>query len=193
MDDSTTRRVAGYELGDELGRGGMGVVFSARHATLDRPAVLKRLRRELVDEPEIVERFLNEACTAASVHHPNVAAVYDCFRREATSIRSGAGPVLVDAHTYRYKGHSMSDPQKYRSQDEIDQYEQQDPIDRLANHLMETNQATQEQIDELDRRAKAVALDAVEYANDAPPTPLEQLYTDVYAHPYGPYPQAEPS
>ncbi len=83
MEESATRRVAGYELGDELGRGGMGIVFAARHATLGRPAVLKRLRRELVDEPEIVERFLNEASTAAALHHPNVAAVYDCFRHRS--------------------------------------------------------------------------------------------------------------
>ena len=121
----------------------------------------------------------------------DVLAVYDCFRREATSIRSGAGPVLVDAHTYRYKGHSMSDPQKYRSPDEVEQYEQQDPIDRLADPLMETDQATQQQIDELHRRAKATALDAIEYAAEAPPAPLEQLYTDVYAQPYGRYQQAE--
>ncbi len=83
MQDATGKRIAGYEIGDELGRGGMGVVNAARQTNLDRPVVLKRLRRELADDPGVVERFLNEARTAASVHHPNVATVYDCFRHRS--------------------------------------------------------------------------------------------------------------
>jgi serine/threonine protein kinase len=83
MQDAAGKRVAGYEVGAELGRGGMGVVVAARQSNLDRPVVLKRLRRELADDPGIVERFLNEARTAATVHHPNVATVYDCFRHRS--------------------------------------------------------------------------------------------------------------
>lgn len=64
----------------EVGRGGMGIVLLARQTSLDRPAVLKKLRRDLADHPHLGERFEREARAAAAVHHQNVVAVYDCFR-----------------------------------------------------------------------------------------------------------------
>jgi len=72
------RKVAGYELEGDLAEGGMGVVRLARQPELDRRVVLKTLRRDLAD-PAAEERFLREAQAAASLHHPNVVGVYDCF------------------------------------------------------------------------------------------------------------------
>jgi serine/threonine protein kinase len=71
--------LGGYVVEDEVGEGGMGSLKLGQHKLLERPAVLKRMRRELAATPEGVERFRREARAAASIHHPNVVAVYDCF------------------------------------------------------------------------------------------------------------------
>ena len=113
--------------------------------------------------------------------------VHDQFKEEAARTRSGKGPCLINAATYRYKGHSMSDPQKYRKKQEVAEYQDRDPIQRLAKHLIKNHTATKEQIDELDTRAKQAALEAVHFANESPDTPLEELYTNVYADPFPPY------
>ncbi len=73
------RRVGSFEVLDEIGHGGMGIVYLARQPALDRPVVLKKIRRDLLDEPYMLERFQREARAAAAVHHQNVVAVYDCF------------------------------------------------------------------------------------------------------------------
>lgn len=73
------KSIGSYEVEREIGRGGMGVVFLARQPALDRSVVLKTLRRECADEPALVARFEREAQAAASVHHQNIVAVYECF------------------------------------------------------------------------------------------------------------------
>jgi serine/threonine protein kinase len=73
------KTLGNYTVESELGRGGMGVVMLARQQSLDRPAVLKKIRRDLCELPELVERFRREARAAAAIHHQNVVAVYDCF------------------------------------------------------------------------------------------------------------------
>ncbi len=72
-------KIGGFVVERELGQGGMGIVLLGRQLSLDRPAVLKKLRRDLAASPEISERFEREARTAAALHHPNVVAVYDRF------------------------------------------------------------------------------------------------------------------
>ena len=74
------RRLGGFTVERELGRGGMGVVVLARQQSLDRPAVLKRIHSELASHPELEARFEREAITAAKLHHPNVVSVYDRFQ-----------------------------------------------------------------------------------------------------------------
>jgi pyruvate dehydrogenase E1 component alpha subunit len=122
----------------------------------------------------------------------DVLATYDCFKPLADEMRQRPEPVFVNVKTYRYKGHSMSDPQKYRTKEEVAFKQEADPINRLVNELVERKVATQEQVDELDRQVKQQARDAVTYANDSPDTPIEELYTDVYANPYGPFVLGEP-
>ncbi|MCG8591016.1 MAG: serine/threonine protein kinase [Proteobacteria bacterium] len=79
MSDARGKTLGNFTVEDEIGRGGMGVVYLARQRQLERPAVLKKLRRDLGSDTEFVQRFEREAQAAAAVHHQNVVAVYDCF------------------------------------------------------------------------------------------------------------------
>lgn len=78
-DKQTTKTIGHVEIERELGRGGMGVVRLGRQPGLDRPVVVKTLRRSLSEDPSLDERFIREASSAAAVHHQNVVCVYDCF------------------------------------------------------------------------------------------------------------------
>ncbi len=103
------------------------------------------------------------------------------------------GPAYVNVKTYRYQGHSMSDPQKYRTKDEVGEKQEVDCINRLVNYLIEHQLATQEQIDELDNKAKQVAKDAVHFAEESPELGMDELYTDVYVNVFGPYKKGAPN
>jgi pyruvate dehydrogenase E1 component alpha subunit len=129
---------------------------------------------------------------AAACDGMDVLAVYDCFRPLVQKVRSGGGPVFVDVQTYRYMGHSMSDPQKYRSKQELSAKQEADPIALFSSRLIEADVASQQQVDELDDQAKQTARDAIKYASHAPDPPAEELYTDVYAQPYGPFRRGQP-
>ncbi len=95
-------------------------------------------------------------------------------------IRAGNGPVLLEMKTYRYRGHSMSDPAKYRSKEEVQEYrEHHDPITTLKNWIAYQNFATEEELEELDKNAKTVAANAADFARNAPEPDAAELYTDV--------------
>jgi serine/threonine-protein kinase len=79
MDKANEKTIGSFVVERELGEGGMGIVFLGRHKALDRPVVLKKLRRDMASNPELVERFHREARAAARIHHQNVVTVYDCF------------------------------------------------------------------------------------------------------------------
>ncbi len=119
--------------------------------------------------------------------------VYDCIKAEADKARAGEGPCFVNVETYRYKGHSMSDPQKYRTREEVDEYEEHDCIERLKKRLLGLGRITQEQIDAMDKQAKEAAKAAVQFAEESPDLPAEELFTDIYANPYGPFKKGEPA
>ncbi|TVR59622.1 MAG: pyruvate dehydrogenase (acetyl-transferring) E1 component subunit alpha [Gemmatimonadales bacterium] len=99
-------------------------------------------------------------------------------------VREGAGPQYVEARTYRFKGHSMSDPVSgtYRSKEEVkERTKEQDPITLLRNRLLEAELLTQDELEEMDERVRAQVDEAADFADDAPFPPEEDLYRDVYA------------
>ncbi len=104
MADPAGRILGSFVVEREIGRGGMGVVWLARQTSLDRPAVLKKLRRDLSGAPEIHERFEREARAAAAVHHENVVAVYDCFRHRGDAYIAQEYVAGVDLHTAMSRG-----------------------------------------------------------------------------------------
>lgn len=100
--------------------------------------------------------------------------------RAAKRGRKGEGPTLLNIETYRYKGHSMSDPQKYRTKDEVHEYQEKDPITHVKNVLLDNKWMTADEIKALEKEIKVKVEEAVKFAEESPlPEPYE-LYEDVY-------------
>jgi pyruvate dehydrogenase E1 component alpha subunit len=114
----------------------------------------------------------------------DIRNIYDHFKPLVDRCRENSRPAFVDLLTYRYQGHSMSDPQKYRAKDEVDSQRQRDSIELLTQHLMIDRKClTEADFDAIVADAKAQALDSVEFAENAPAPEIEaELYSDVYAN-----------
>ena len=106
--------------------------------------------------------------------------VHYAIERAARRARDGEGPTLLEIKTYRYKGHSMSDPAKYRSKEELEEYKEKDPIEYVLRVIRENNLATEEQITEINEKIKITVDDAVEFAENSPWPEENELYKDIY-------------
>jgi len=111
----------------------------------------------------------------------DVEAVYEASRRAVERAREGGGPTLLEAKTYRMKGHAEHDGQTYVPKEELDDWSRKDPIDRYARVLVEKGVATQEKLMEIDDRISAEIDRDVEHALASPPPPPENALKDVYA------------
>ena len=111
----------------------------------------------------------------------DVRAVYEAGKRAVDRARQGGGPYILEMLTYRYRGHSMSDPAKYRSRDEVQKMKNEnDPIDRVMARLMNDWNVPPDQLKEIDRRIKATVMRAVDFSIESHEPALSELYTDVY-------------
>ena len=117
---------------------------------------------------------------AEPVDAMDVEAVHEAVGRAAERARAGDGPTFLEFRTYRFRGHSMSDPQKYRSREEIDQYKLRDPIEIVKARILEQKLAKQEDLDAIDDKIKAAVDEAVTFAEESPYPPAEEAYKDVY-------------
>ncbi len=112
----------------------------------------------------------------------NVLAVAQAAEEAVEFVRSGKGPYILEMQTYRYRGHSMSDPAKYRSKDEVNRMRQEhDPIDQMKNRLFEANVADEAKLKDIDKQIKDIVTAAAEFAQDSPEPDPSELWTDVYA------------
>jgi pyruvate dehydrogenase E1 component alpha subunit len=112
----------------------------------------------------------------------DVAAVKDAGERALARARRGEGPKILEMRTYRYRGHSMSDPAKYRTREEVQEIrEHHDPIDLLRNRILEEGRASEADLKEIDREIRAVVNEAAEFAQADPEPDPAELYTDVTA------------
>ena len=110
----------------------------------------------------------------------DVLAVYEAGQRALAHARSGKGPYILGVETYRYRGHSMSDPVKYRSREEVSKIRsEQDPIDRIRQMLLDDGDATEDEVKKIDAEVKAIVTEAAEFAQQSPEPDLSELYTDV--------------
>jgi pyruvate dehydrogenase E1 component alpha subunit len=95
--------------------------------------------------------------------------------------RDGKGPYILEMQTYRYRGHSMSDPAKYRSKEEVQRMrEEHDPIEQVRTRLLKSNQASEDELKQIDGKIRAVVAEAAEFATHDPEPDPSELWTDVY-------------
>ncbi len=106
--------------------------------------------------------------------------VHEGVARAVKRAREGGGPTLLEIKTYRYKGHSISDPQKYRSKEEVDEYKEQDPITKVKNTILQNKFATEEELKAIDDRINTVVEESVKFAEESPWPDDSELLKDVY-------------
>ena len=110
----------------------------------------------------------------------DVLAVRDATARAVKRAREGGGPFILEVKTYRYRGHSMSDPAKYRTKEEVDEVKTtRDPIEHVKK-LLDQAKATEDEIKAIDAEIKAIVAEAVQFAQESPEPDPSELYTDVY-------------
>src|SRR2546421_4520695 len=129
---------------------------------------------------QIIDRAEGYDIPAEIVDGMNFREVRDTMSEIVGSIRKDPHPAFVEARTYRYRGHSMSDPASYRTKDELEKYRLDDPIIRLRRQLTREGKLTNEKFDELDKEAKQIALESVKFAEQSDEPPLEKLYDYAY-------------
>ena len=107
-------------------------------------------------------------------------AVHEGVARAVKRAREGEGPTLLEMKTYRYKGHSVSDPQKYRSKDEVEEYKDQDPITKVTKTILENKFATEAELKSIDDKITAIVDGSVKFAEDSPWPDDSEVLKDVY-------------
>ncbi|MGX7687633.1 pyruvate dehydrogenase (acetyl-transferring) E1 component subunit alpha [Flectobacillus sp. BAB-3569] len=117
----------------------------------------------------------------------SVEAVHEAVSRAAERARAGEGPTFLEFKTYRYRGHSMSDPQKYRTKEEVEAYKMRDPIEQVRQAILENDFATEEDLAAIDAKIKARVEESVKFAEESPWPDASEAYKDVYVDEY-PFP-----
>jgi pyruvate dehydrogenase E1 component alpha subunit len=110
----------------------------------------------------------------------NVEAVHEAVSEAAERARKGDGPTLLEFRTYRYKGHSMSDPQKYRTKEEVEEYKQKDPVEQVLQTIQDNNILTEDEINDIIAKVKKKVADAVKFAEESPWPDGQDAFKDVY-------------
>jgi pyruvate dehydrogenase E1 component alpha subunit len=124
---------------------------------------------------------------SASVDGMSPEAVRDAIAEAAERGRKGEGPTLLDIQTYRYKGHSMSDPQKYRTKEEVASYVERDPIEHVRGVILDNKWMKEDELKAVEKEIKAQVEDAIKFAEESPLPDPSELYEDVYMQPDYPF------
>lgn len=117
---------------------------------------------------------------ADSVDGMSPEAVHNAILRASNRAREKGGPTLLEIKTYRYKGHSMSDPQKYRTKEELEEYKEKDPIEHVAKVLRDQYKINETQFEEIHERVRKEVEDSVTFAEESPWPDDDELLKDVY-------------
>ncbi|UWQ38903.1 pyruvate dehydrogenase (acetyl-transferring) E1 component subunit alpha [Leisingera aquaemixtae] len=131
---------------------------------------------------EIWERGKAFGIPGEAVDGMNVLSVKEAGERAVAHCRSGDGPYILEVKTYRYRGHSMSDPAKYRTREEVQKMrEERDPIEQVRDMLLTGKHATEEDLKAIDKEIKDIVSKSADFAKESPEPALEELWTDIYA------------
>lgn len=111
----------------------------------------------------------------------NVIEVYQEFKKAVDHVRNEKGPVLIESVTYRWLGHSSSDPGKYRTREEVEEWKKKDPIESFRSYLLKEGIASKEELETIQVQVKEAIERAVCFAKESPFPPLQSAFEDVYA------------
>ena len=138
-----------------------------------------------VDRASAVSSIAQKACgydmPSAREDGMDVMKVYEAAKKAIDQVRAGNGPFLLELDTYRFRGHSMGDPERYRKAEEVKKWQENDPIGIFNKQLLEKKIATAKALDEIEARAEEEIVKAVEFAEASPEPAMEELYSDIYA------------
>jgi pyruvate dehydrogenase E1 component alpha subunit len=130
--------------------------------------------------PNVADRASAYGIPGEIVDGQDAEAVHDCVQAAVDRARAGGGPTLIEAKTYRYKGHSRTDPAAYRPPGELDRWLARDPINILAERMKADGQLTDGQFQDMNEKAQAAVQDATTWAMEQPYPPLEAAYEDIW-------------
>jgi pyruvate dehydrogenase E1 component alpha subunit len=114
-------------------------------------------------------------------------AVHEAIESAVARARKGDGPTLLEMETYRYKGHSMSDAQTYRTKEEVKEHQTQDPIQKVLTTIKKNKWLTDSDIEVIEKRVDDIVAESVKFAEDSPYPTVDELYKDVYSQTDYPY------
>ncbi|RYE55087.1 MAG: pyruvate dehydrogenase (acetyl-transferring) E1 component subunit alpha, partial [Rhizobiaceae bacterium] len=130
-------------------------------------------------QSDFSKRGLSFGIDGEQVDGMDVRLVHDAAQRAIEHARSGKGPYILEMQTYRYRGHSMSDPAKYRSKDEVASMRaERDPIEQVKNRILEKRYGTEESLKEIETEIRAIVTAAADFATSDPEPAASELYTD---------------
>jgi len=118
----------------------------------------------------------------ASVNGMDLIEVHKKAKEMIEEIRSGKGPMFLEAKTYRFRGHSMGDPERYRKAEEVHQWRENDPIGIFRRYILENNIASEEELNASEDEAEQIVEEAVQYAESSPEPDAEALYANIYVN-----------
>ncbi|SPL65528.1 Pyruvate dehydrogenase E1 component alpha subunit [Ochrobactrum soli] len=131
-------------------------------------------------ETDFSKRGVSFNLPGIKVDGMDVRAVAAAAKFAADWARSGKGPLILEMETYRYRGHSMSDPAKYRSKDEVQKMRSEhDPIEQVKQRLIDKGWATEEELKEIDKEVRDIVADSADFAQNDPEPDVSELYTDI--------------
>lgn len=129
---------------------------------------------------EIHERAKAYDIKSDVINGMDVFSVYDQMKEAADEVRETREPQFIEIRTYRYRGHSMSDPSKYRTKEEIEEYQELDPIERIKSYLLDNDIADEDKIEEIKEKVEQEVDEALEFADESSFPEKDELYKDVY-------------
>ncbi|MDE4132119.1 pyruvate dehydrogenase (acetyl-transferring) E1 component subunit alpha [Phaeobacter sp. QD34_3] len=132
--------------------------------------------------PDIYTRGAAFGIPGEAVDGMNVLSVKEAGERAVAHCRSGKGPYILEVKTYRYRGHSMSDPAKYRTREEVQKMRsERDPIEQVREMLLTGKHATEDDLKAIDKEIKDIVNKSAEFSKESPEPSLDELWTDIYA------------
>jgi len=167
-----------YETFNMASLWGLPVVFVIENNQYAMGTAMKRS----TSSPDIYTRGKAFGIPGEAVDGMDVLAVKEAGQKATAHCRAGKGPYILEMKTYRYRGHSMSDPARYRTREEVQKVRsEKDPIDHVRDLLIQGKHASEDELKAIDKSTKARVNDAAAFAQASPEPALDELWTDIYA------------